>query len=297
MFWEAQPRPCRVPTSELHYYGNFPLLVKIPWLRRNFIARRWLDRLFLDGPDFLARVLTHRSHWPPYSLRTFVGGARRFDQVGSWFLVELQGLGLFSQGIRVLDIGCGCGRLAYALATDAALRELQVVYTGMDVDRASIDWCARNISPRNPHFTFYHADCYSPTYNPRGTIAAANYRFPHEDASFQLILLTSICTHVLELDLRHYIEEVARLLSPGGVAYATFFLYDAAEAVTAGSTRHGIAFPFVHGPSAVNREDYPTNAVAYQEAFVRDLVRRAGLRVVEPTRYGVQDVLLLTRTN
>ena len=267
--------------------------MKIPWLRRNFLARRWLDRLFLDVPDFVARAFTHRRHWPPYSLRAFVGGARGFDQVGTWFVAELKGLGLFSHGTQILDVGCG--RLAYALATDAALRDLQIAYTGMDVDRASIRWCTRSISPRNARFSFYHADCYSASYNPGGKIAAASYRFPHADASFQLILLTSICTHVLERDLPHYIEELARLLAPGGVAYVTFFLYDTPEAVTSGSARHGIAFPFVHGNSAVNRQDYPTNAVAYDEAFVRELVGRVGLRVIEPTRYGVQDVLLLTR--
>jgi hypothetical protein len=47
----------------------------------------------------------------------------------------------------------------------------------------------------------------------------------------------------------------------------------------------------------VNREDYQTNAVAYDETFVRELIRQAGLRIIEPTRYGIQDVLLLTRTN
>lgn len=269
--------------------------MKIPWLRRNFLARRRLDRLFLDAPDLVARLLTHRRHWPPYSLRSFVGGAWAFDQVGAWFSRELQELGLFSRGTRVLDIGCGCGRLAYALATDAALQELQIVYTGMDVDRASIQWCQRRISTRNPRFTFYHADCYNASYNPGGAIPAANYRFPHPNASFELILLTSICTHVLDQDLRHYIEESARLLAPGGVAYATFFLCDTPDTVAAGSARHGIAFPFVRGHSAVNREDFPTNAVAYEERFVRQLVLQAGLRIIEPARYGVQDVLLLTR--
>lgn len=160
-----------------------------------------------------------RRHWPPYSLRSYVGGARRFDQVGAWFLGELRGLGLFSHGTRVLDIGCGCGRVAYALATDAALHELQIVYIGVDVDRASIHWCERRLSPQNPRFTFYHADCYN-------------------------------------------------VLAPGGVAYVSFFLYDTAETVT------------VRGHSAVNRQDYPTNAVAYDEAFVRELVRRADLRVI-----------------
>jgi SAM-dependent methyltransferase len=110
-----------------------------------------------------------------------------------------------------------------------------------------------------------------------------------------LILLTSVCTHVLEPELRHYINEIARLLAPGGVVYVTFFLYETSEAAVAGMVRHGITFPVVRGNCAVNREDYPTNAVAYNEAFVRELVQQAGLQIIEPARYGVQDLLLLTR--
>ncbi len=262
--------------------------MKIPWLRRNFLARRRLDRVFLDVPDYALRAATGRSHWPPHSLRAFVGGAQRFDEVGRFFLAEFQRLGLFSHGTRVLDIGCGCGRLSYTLATDEKLRELEVRYTGMDIDQASIRWCQRHITPLNPKFDFYHADCYNPSYNPNGSIAAAQYRFPHQDSSFQLILMTSVLTHVLEEELRHYLSEVGRLLAPGGVAYASLFLIPSSE-------RHGIAFPYVKGHLALNREDFPTNAVAYQEAFVRSLVEESGLRVREPARYGTQDLLLLER--
>jgi SAM-dependent methyltransferase len=269
--------------------------MKIPWLRRNFLARRWLDRMFLDAPDYAMRAVTGRSHWPPYSLRAFVGGAQRFDEVGRWFLEEFRRLDLFRRGSAILDIGCGCGRLAYTLATDEALRELEVSYAGMDVDRSSISWCQRHITPLNPRFVFYHADCYNPSYNPAGTIATARYRFPHEDSSLNLVLMTSVLTHVLEEDLRHYLDEVFRLLAPGGIAYASFFLYQNAAEAAAGMERHGIAFPFSKGHLALNREDYPTNAVAYDEAFVRSVVRNTGLRVVEPARYGIQDLLLLER--
>jgi SAM-dependent methyltransferase len=267
----------------------------IPWLRRNFRARRWLDRLFLDLPDFAIRASMGRSHWPPYSLRSFVGGAQRFDEVGNWYLGEFRALGLLQPGTRMLDIGCGCGRLAYALAIDPTLRELAITYTGMDVDRASITWCRRRIAPLNPHFDFYQADCYNPSYNPQGTIPASRYTFPHPDSSFHFILLTSVLTHVLEEDLGRYLSEISRLLSPRGVAYASFFLFQDGQEAAAGLQRHGIRFPVVRGHYAVNREDYPTNAVAYQEAFVRRAAKDVGLRVIEPTRYGVQDVLLLER--
>src|SRR5579884_2831753 len=126
--------------------------VIIPWFRRRFTARRQLDRIFLDFPDLLWRAATGRRHWPPYSLRAFVGGAQGFDAVGAWFLNEFRSLGLFAAGTRILDIGCGCGRLASALAGDAALRTLGVQYTGMDVDAAAVRWCARHITPANPRF-------------------------------------------------------------------------------------------------------------------------------------------------
>lgn len=269
--------------------------MRIPWLRRSFRARRWLDRVFLDMPDWAIRASTGRRHWPPYSLRSFVGGAQRFDEVGSWFLEEFRALGLFRPGIHILDIGCGCGRLAYTLAIDPALRELGVAYTGMDVDRASIRWCQRHIAPLNPRFDFYQADCFNPSYNPHGAMHASHYTFPHADSSFNVILLTSVLTHALEEDLCQYLSEVARLLSPGGVAYASFFLFGDTREAAAGLKRHGIRFPFVRGHCAVNRDDYPTNAVAYPEAFVRLTAQKVGLRAIEPTRYGIQDLLLFER--
>lgn len=269
--------------------------MKLPWFRRNFISRRWLDRCFLDIPDAALRTLTGRTHWPPYSLRAFVGGARNFEQVGAWFLNEFKGCGLFSRGDRVLDIGCGCGRLAYALATDSDLIAFEVTYVGMDVDASGVRWCARHITPENPKFTFFQADCFNASYNPHGKIAPENYRFPFPDGSFNTILFSSVLTHVLAPEMGQYIAETARLLAPGGRAYTSFFLYKSAEEAAAGSTRHGIAFPFEREGYALHREDYPSNAVAYQEDYVRAIVEQSGLCVREPTLYGIQDVLYLTK--
>jgi hypothetical protein len=95
-----------VPGFVRDQLDGFP---RITWFRRDFLMRRRLDRLFLDGPDWIVRRLSARGHWPPYSLRVFVGGAERFDEVGRWFLQELLSLGLLAPGVRILDVGCGCG--------------------------------------------------------------------------------------------------------------------------------------------------------------------------------------------
>lgn len=250
----------------------------------------------MDLPDYFRRSVTGRSHWPPLSLRSFVGGGD-FDEVGTWYVKELTGLGLLKPKAKILDIGCGCGRVAYAMAMDDGIRKQEISYEGMDVDRAVVRWCEHHIASRNQRFHFYHADCFNPSYNPQGRVAATDYHFPHPQGSFDLILLSSVLTHVLEDELQHYLSEVARLLTPEGAAYSTFFLFNDRNEARAGLERHGIAFPFDLDRAAVNRLDYPHNAVAYPETFVRAIAKSYGLDVIEPTRYGIQDVLLFRRTS
>lgn len=264
-------------------------------IRHNFIVRKRLERLLLDLPDAAWRRATGRGHWPPYSLRAFVGGARDFDQAGRWFAGELARLGLLTRETRLLDVGCGCGRLAYPLATDEPLRELGIRYQGMDIDPAAVRWCRRHITPRNPGFRFDHADVYNRSYHPRGARRAEEYAFPYPDASFDLILLTSVFTHLLEPELRNYLSEVSRLLAPGGVAYASFFLFNTAAEAAEGSPRHGIRFPFARGNAACNREDFEENAVAYPEPFIRDTAAALALGVVEPVAYGTQDIVIFEK--
>lgn len=267
--------------------------MKAPWARHDFLARRQLEHLVFDLPDAAYRRLTGRRDWPPYSLRSFVGGAWDFDRVGELFLEDLWKLGLLRRGTRILDVGCGCGRIERALASDVHLNELGVSCTGMDIDPAGVEWCQRHITPVNPRFTFYQADCRNASYNPAGGGAADAYVFPHADCSFDLILLTSVMTHLLAADLRHYLAEVSRMLAPGGVAYASFFLYESLEEAVAGAARHGTRFPYRQGDCALQRFDFPTNAVAYQERFVHDSAAEAGLEALAPTRYGVQDIVML----
>lgn|GEM_PF-2335854 len=270
--------------------------MQLPRLRRNFLARRTLDRIFLDLPDAFFRSLTGRAHWPPYSLRCFVGNPWDFERIGPMFLRDLRELGLLGAGTRILEVGCGCGRIASPLADDPELQRLGLSYTGMDVDRASIEWCNAHLCSRNSRFRFYHADCHNASYNPHGSMPAETYRFPHPDGSFDLILLTSVFTHVLPDELIHYLSELARLLSADGVVYASFFLLRSNNGA-ARRGRHPIQFPFDHGNFALSSEDFPANAVGFDEDFVRNVFRRQGLVLLGQPRYGGQDIVLAIREN
>jgi SAM-dependent methyltransferase len=170
---------------------------------------------------------------------------------------------------------------------------MNVQYTGMDIDLKAVRWCQRHITSRNPNFRFYHADLWSKSYNPNGQLAARNYRFPHEDHAFDLIILTSIFTHLLEEDLRHYLEELSRLLDSEGTVYASFFTYRSRQEAIEGTGRHPVKFPCYHGRFAVASDEYPEKAVAYDESFLMEMLRAAGFELRGPIMYGIQDACAL----
>ena len=109
---------------------------------------------------------------------------------------------------RVFDIGCGCGRLAQALERYG----FRGSYDGIDVDREMIDWCRAHFSA--DRFRFRFADVYSEVYNPTGS--KGPYRVPVDDGSQDLVVGQSLFKHLLEDDLRNYVEEARRVLAPAG---------------------------------------------------------------------------------
>lgn len=258
-------------------------------------TRRALKELTVDKADYVYRLFTGNLDLPPYSLREFVGGAKGFREVGPWFVQEFIRRGLVKQGARILDVGCGCGRLALSLATNPAMTGLSVHYTGMDIDKRSIDWCRKSIASRNPKFDFYHVDMRSKVYNPAGEHEAKSYRFPHEDASFDLVILTSVFTHLLEPETDHYLAELSRILKPGGAVYASFFVYkDQGEAVS-GVARRLQKFPFFHGRYALESEEFPENAVAFEEKHLLGMIASHGMRLRDEPALGLQDLFILTK--
>jgi SAM-dependent methyltransferase len=71
-------------------------------------------------------------------------------------------------------------------------------------------------------FRFYSVDVSNSSYNPKGS--TEKFRFPHGAESFDLIVATSVFTHLLPVGLENDLAEAARMLAPGGVLYASFLL-------------------------------------------------------------------------
>jgi ubiquinone/menaquinone biosynthesis C-methylase UbiE len=258
---------------------------------KNFFVRyvptrfyRVFKRHVLRLADFRAGRSGGRNPLIPPASKTFVYGVDPdFKVIGGEFLRHFIELGGLKPEHKVLDIGCGIGRIALSLTGYLSPRG---EYRGFDIIREGIVWCRENITPRCPNFHFAAADIFNRTYNPGGKYSAADFRFPYGDNYFDFVYTTSVFTHMLPADMDHYLAESARVMKPGGRCLHTFFLATA-EALSL-MAQDRAAFNFIYeckGYRTVSRLE-PEKAVAYDEAVVRALYKKHGLTILEPIRFG-----------
>lgn len=224
---------------------------------------------------------------PPARLRVRVGCFRNFlftgpyRAVGEEFARHLQAIAGLKPGDAILDLGCGCGLVAGALAKLGIGR-----YEGVDPDREAIEWCRRNIASRCGGFRFQSVDLYNGYYNPQGAVKPAEWRFPFEAAAFDVVLLKSVFTHMLRADMERYLREIARVLRPGGRCLATLYVLNAESLrrMAAGGCDFTLAATIDGGRAF--RADIPEYIVAWDEHTVRQAAAQAGLAVRHPVHYG-----------
>jgi SAM-dependent methyltransferase len=228
-----------------------------------------VDRLV--HPD--TRGLLPPGHLRVYYYRTW--RPERFAQACDGAKTELMLQGLRPEH-RVLDIGSGIGNLAIGL-----LNYLEGGFDGIEIHAEAVRWCQDAISTKHPKFRFHRADLSSGAYNPNGRGSPDSYRFPFPDKSFDFIFLSSVFTHMLPATVEHYVGEIARMLAPGGVCVASYFLLNDETRAGVKAGRSFMSFDVEH-PSGLCRlhdTDVPEAAVALEEAFVERIHTQAGLHV------------------
>jgi len=167
------------------------------------------DVVGLSGDQAVARIrLRYRPDFrdgladPPAELRYRV---TRCEDLAVYWLGGLQTFGEFCGGIerywepaevrRLLDWGCGCGRV-----TSLFLKYLPAVEVhGCDIDPEAIAWCRANL--RSGHFAA--TDPGPPT--------------PYPDGYFDVVTAYSVLTHLTQPLQRSWLEEMDRILAPGGL--------------------------------------------------------------------------------
>jgi ubiquinone/menaquinone biosynthesis C-methylase UbiE len=227
---------------------------------------------------------------PPQEL--FPARANYAEVARNLFNVLVEGTEL-QPGERVLDVGCGTGRVAVPLA--GYLGE-GGSYEGFDNSAARIDWCNERIAPLHPRFRFQTLDVYSSLYNPDGAVKGDAVVFPYESDEFDVVFLFSVFTHMLGEDVAHYLTEIARVLRPGGRALISWILLtdESLEAVAEQSDRrrdpsqnaHDALFSHQIGPARVSAPKAVEAVVAYEEGWALARYSDAGLTVQQPIHYG-----------
>lgn len=212
---------------------------------------------------------------PPAELNLCFGGGD-FFKIGEHHVQLMQQYADLTPESRVLDVGCGAGRIAYALAQ--VLNE-NGSYHGFDNFPSGVAWCQEHYAKVLPNFHFNHVDVYNSVYYPYGSIAPRDFVFPYEDNFFDLAILNSVFTHMFPADVAHYMQELQRVLQIGGTSYTTWFLITDSnrDAVRKGQTNP----PLPHRFSSFYVQDLHSveDAVGYEETFVLNLLSGHGMAV------------------
>jgi ubiquinone/menaquinone biosynthesis C-methylase UbiE len=119
-----------------------------------------------------------------------VGGD--YQRVGQVQYAALRHFGLHD-GHCLIDLGCGSGRLAAALG-----QRMQISYLGIDIVQALLDYAA---SKAPPDYRFVlHRDLH----------------IPAPDACADMVCAFSVFTHLLHTETYLYLQDIRRVLLPGG---------------------------------------------------------------------------------
>ncbi|MGQ0648896.1 MAG: class I SAM-dependent methyltransferase [Gemmatimonadaceae bacterium] len=262
-------------------------------------------------PEYPAWVAYEPGLVPPLDLM----GTEGITVLEEWFRwaeewsMVLRVYGRLARASRVLEIGCGLGRIAFPLRY---ILSSEGRYTGFDIVRRKIEFLERAFHPAHPNFDFVWADVRNTYYNPTGRHAPTDYRFPAEDATQDVVFAASVFTHMLPQNTAHYLRESARVLVPGGRCVVSVFLLD--------RYRRGLPrptgfdrpdFDFDHGLPAWGEEFAYVNPenqeqmTAYREPLIARFAAEAGLTISSTAPglwsgtadvwVGAQDLVVLTK--
>ena len=150
---------------------------------------------------------------PPHLMKRVIGT----DNPGHFLRFALTCLGQYLQPAsrhrdlstvkRMLDWGCGCGRV-----TAQYLRIINgPEVSGCDIDGEDIAWCKENVTEGK----FEHSSPYVP--------------LPYETGSFDLVVSLSVLTHLTKEQQFEWMREISRILAPGGLFVASVHGVPAAD--------------------------------------------------------------------
>jgi len=236
----------------------------------------------MEPIDELKIIMGKQDEFLPSKGLLFVGGGD-FKKIGEEFLNHfIQECHLMPHD-KVLDVGCGIGRMAVPLTR---YMNQEGKYEGFDVFPEGIKWCKKRITKKYPNFQFQLANIFNGEYNPGGKLKASEYSFPYEDRSFDFVFATSLFTHLVPDDLENYISEISRVLKKEGRCLLTFFLINKISLELGEKGKNRRNFIKNNENYFVENKKIPEQAIAYKEECVLAVLEKNFLQIKKPIKYG-----------
>lgn len=203
-------------------------------------------------------------------------------EVGAYYANLLDQLFSLGDRKRILEIGCGYGRIAMHVAPHLGVDQS---YVGLDPHARSVEWATKHIGAKRSNMDFVEIDVRSGTYNPHGVQDGKDYVLPIESGTIDLVYMTSVFTH-LDLDTtRNYLREISRVLVPHGAFFSTHFLVDDAARDTFGTDQAFTRIEIPYGDSYVASLARPEDAIAHPADAILDCYDANGL-AIETVDFG-----------
>jgi len=155
-------------------------------------------RHFVD--DYRRYVARLEQTFDEQDAMSYAVGGGDFVAAGDKQVELLRRFGL-TAGTRLVDVGCGSGRLAAALSREFGSG---IGYLGIDVVPRLLDYAAR---VSDPSYTFQ---------------VTTGLGVPVDDGECDMVAFFSVITHLRHEESFRYLRDAARAVGPGGTVVASF---------------------------------------------------------------------------
>lgn len=180
----------------------------------------------------------------------------------------------FTPEYRILEIGCGSGRMAIPFKNYFTTGR----YVGVDISEKAIKWAQDALGDNC--LRFQHIDIANEWYRPGAGACVEESRLPFEDKSFDFIFLASVFTHLRASEAVAYLKDISRLLTPNGAVISTWFLLDD---FSRANIHRGISrFTFEHKTAPSTWDHFPHQigkATAIDGTVAREAHQKNGFSV------------------
>ena len=124
---------------------------------------------------------------------------------------------------RMLDMGCGNKFVQAILESKHPIGH----YVGIDIHAGLIAFLQENVTDNR--FTFHTSDTRNDMYNPDGEPLSEQSRLPVDEASFDIICLFSVFTHLAPDDYVLMLKLLRRYIKPDGRIFFTLIINETTE--------------------------------------------------------------------